>query len=386
MQEDGLKIAPRVSPTNLGFLFNVRQVACDFGYLTVPEFVALRSQDAGNGCENGAAWGHFLNWYDTLTLVPLRPAIISSVDNGNLVASLWTLQQGCRELLDRPLLQPELTEGIVDHLYVLTTLGALPRRKFSAMEKSLRGPGWLQYLLTFPDAILENIRARVLNSKRAAEAGWFQTQTQLRIKQIRDTVETYVPWLLPEFAELQTDSKIRLQNRSDERHALQHLPAFIDDLSVRLQSADSAMGAESGNSYRKLLSLLPSARANVMRLIEELNKVADQAGVLADEMDFEFLFNERRQLLSVAFEVEKRQLLPACYDLLASEARIAYLVAIAKDEIPQESWFQLGRAPMAQDGMVGLLSWTGTMFEYLMPTLWTRIYPTLCWNERRQSR
>ena len=77
----------------------------------------------------------------------------------------------------------------------------------------------------------------------------------------------------------------------------------------------------------------------------------------------------------MAFEVEKRQLLPACYDLLASEARIAYLVAIAKDEIPQESWFQLGRAPMAQDGMVGLLSWTGTMFEYLMPTLWTRIHP-----------
>ena len=159
------------------------------------------------------------------------------MDNGNLVASLWTLQQGCRELLDRPLLQPELTEGIVDHLYVLTTLGALPRRKFSAMGVIASWPGWLQYLLTFPDAILENIRARVLNSKRAAEAGWFQTKTQLRIKQIRDTVETYVPWLLPEFAELQTDSKIRLQNRSDERHALQHLPAFIDDLSVRLQLA-----------------------------------------------------------------------------------------------------------------------------------------------------
>jgi len=96
---------------------------------------------------------------------------------------------------------------------------------------------------------------------------------------------------------------------------------------------------------------------------------------LADEMDFSFLFNERRNLLSVAFEVAKQQLLPSCYDLLASEARIAYFVSIGKDEIPQESWFLLGRAPTEDQPMVGLLSWTGTMFEFLMPALWMRSYP-----------
>jgi len=68
-------------------------------------------------------------------------------------------------------------------------------------------------------------------------------------------------------------------------------------------------------------------------------------------------------------------LLAACYDLLASEARMAFFVAIAKDELSQESWFQLGRAPMIDQGAAGLLSWTGTMFEYLMPALWMRIYP-----------
>jgi hypothetical protein len=79
--------------------------------------------------------------------------------------------------------------------------------------------------------------------------------------------------------------------------------------------------------------------------------------------------------LAVAFDVEKAHNHPACYDLLASEARIAYFVAIAKDDIPQESWFQLGRPPMVDQGTPGLLSWSGTMFEYLMPTLWTRLYP-----------
>jgi cyclic beta-1,2-glucan synthetase len=77
----------------------------------------------------------------------------------------------------------------------------------------------------------------------------------------------------------------------------------------------------------------------------------------------------------VAFEIEKQQNHPACYDLLASEARIAYFVAIAKDDIPQESWFELGRPPLFEDGIAGLLSWTGTMFEYLMPALWMRLYP-----------
>jgi hypothetical protein len=92
-------------------------------------------------------------------------------------------------------------------------------------------------------------------------------------------------------------------------------------------------------------------------------------------MDFAFLLNRNRGLFSVAFEVDKQQNHPACYDLLASEARIAYFIAIAKDDIPQDCWFQLSRPPLYEEGIAGLLSWTGTMFEYLMPTLWMRLYP-----------
>ena len=122
VQEDGTKVAPRISPTNLGFLFNVRQVACDFGYLTVPEFAQLNLLTLATASQMHRYQGHFLNWYDTRSLAPLTPSIVSSVDNGNLVASLWTLQQGCLQLLDQPLLQNELAEGLIDHLYLLTTL------------------------------------------------------------------------------------------------------------------------------------------------------------------------------------------------------------------------------------------------------------------------
>ena len=92
-------------------------------------------------------------------------------------------------------------------------------------------------------------------------------------------------------------------------------------------------------------------------------------------MDFSFLWNPRRKLLSIGFESEKDELHSASYDLLASEARIAAFVAIAKDEIPQETWFLLARTHTIDRGRPVLLSWTGTMFEYLMPGLWMHTYP-----------
>src|SRR5258707_12485864 len=92
-------------------------------------------------------------------------------------------------------------------------------------------------------------------------------------------------------------------------------------------------------------------------------------------MGFEVPLNQNRGLLSIGFDVEKQEVHSACYDLLASESRIALFVAIAKDDVPQESWFQLGRAQAIDQGVAGLLAWTGTMFEYLMPAIWMRIYP-----------
>jgi cyclic beta-1,2-glucan synthetase len=109
--------------------------------------------------------------------------------------------------------------------------------------------------------------------------------------------------------------------------------------------------------------------------MQNLQTIAADAGELANEMDFRFLLNRRRKLLSAGYDVESQRLHPACYDLLATESRIAVFAAIAKEDIPQESWFLLGRAHTLDHGRPALLSWSGTMFEYLMPALWMRIYP-----------
>jgi cyclic beta-1,2-glucan synthetase len=372
VREENTEVAPRISPTNLGLLLNARQVACEFGYLTVPEFAQQSLRTLATVLQLPKHRGHLLNWYDTRTLTPLTPAIVSSVDSGNLVASLWTLQQGSLDLLRRPLFPRELAEGLFDHLYLLTKLGALSRRKFSGMETALKQQDSLQYLLDVPEAVLADLQQPATSSKE--DLPWLQEHSKERIRQVCRAAQLYAPWLLPEYAAAKNDLTIFPQG--SETLALEQMPGFIDRLAKQLKAAVDSSGAEGSNKlYSELLDLLPEARSRTVRLIEDLKKIADQSGALAEAMDFAFLINPGRNLLSVAFEIEKERNHPACYDLLASEARIAYFVAIAKDDIPQDSWFQLGRPPMVDDGMPGLLSWTGTMFEYLMPALWMRLYP-----------
>jgi cyclic beta-1,2-glucan synthetase len=374
VQEEPANIAARISPTNLGFLFNARQVACKFGYVTVPEFAQQTLRTLETVSQLQKCRGHLFNWYDTRSLVPLPPAIVSTVDSGNLTASLWTLQRGCLELLEQPLLQPELADGFLDHLSLLANFRILPRRRLSALKRERKRQDWLRYLLDIPAAIFQSIDKKTSRSKHAP-VRWFAKQAEERVKQVRGTVELYAPWLLLEFADLEDDPMINLHRQSGGV-ALKRMPSFIDALIVRLQAAlDSAASGERRILCSQLLSLLPAARSNATRLISDLNNIADQAGTLAGEMDFAFLLDRNRRLLSVGFDVETEHIHSACYDLLATESRIAVFTAIAKDDIPQESWFLLGRPHALDRGRPVLLSWTGTMFEYLMPALWMRIYP-----------
>jgi cyclic beta-1,2-glucan synthetase len=125
----------------------------------------------------------------------------------------------------------------------------------------------------------------------------------------------------------------------------------------------------------ELQSLLAVSQKNLVRLKEDLSCVASRAEKAADAMDFGFLLVESRHLLSIGFDGGTGELHSACYDLLASEARIASFLAVAKGDIPQRSWFRLDRSHALVKGRPVLLSWTGTMFEYMMPALWMRVFP-----------
>src|SRR5260370_31236302 len=142
-----------------------------------------------------------------------------------------------------------------------------------------------------------------------------------------------------------------------------------------MPGVESRAGSADGADVERLLSPWPQAEFRVRSLIQSFRGIAADAAKFADEMDFEFLLNRKRRLLSIGFDVEAEQLHSSCYDLLASEARTALFVAIAKDDLLPESWFSLGRAQILDHGRPVLLSWSGTMFEYLMPSVWMRTYP-----------
>ncbi|MGA8491503.1 MAG: glucoamylase family protein [Terriglobales bacterium] len=375
VQEEPPAIAARISPTNLGLLLNARQVACEFGYLTVPEFALQTKRTLATISKLQRYRGHLLNWYDTRTLTPLEPELVSAVDSGNLVASLWTLQQGCLDLLSRPILQSCISDGFRDHLRILVDLHAFPRRTLAAFQKDIKKEKWLQYLLNISDTVLLASREESSQSKHSRDAQWFAQQARARLERVERTVSSYAPWLLPKFAPLWEKLAIN-SNSAPDLPALDRVPSFIDNLAVRLRFVmRSAEGVgEQLALYQHLEALLPEARANAVRLIEDLHTIAVNAAKLANEMDFRFLLN-RRKLLSVGFDVKTQKVHSACYDLLATESRTAVFTAIAKDDIRQESWFMLGRAHTLDQGRPVLLSWTGTMFEYLMPLIWMRTYP-----------
>jgi hypothetical protein len=383
VQEEPPAIAARVSPTNIGLLLNARQVACEFGYLTVPEMADLTGRTLATVSSLRKHHGHVLNWYDTRTLQPMAPLFVSSVDSGNLLASLWTLQQGCLERLRQPVVQPCLTEGFLDHLRVLSGRALFLKKQVSSCERQRNTDAWLQSMLALPEGLFERIRERLSKSKRGGPMQWFVDQAELRIREIQRTVHDYAPWFSPEFAALRSDSKLNLKLM--DSLALQQVPAFIDQLLAQSEWTSHSPANPQSSLHKSFRTELLTARENTVRLLDDLRKIADTAGKLAEEMDFAFLLNQRRNLVSVGLDVDTNHLHPACYDLLGTESRTAVFVAIAKEDIPQESWFLLGRTHTLDGGLPVLLSWTGTMFEYLMPSLWLRTYPNTLLERSRTA-
>jgi cyclic beta-1,2-glucan synthetase len=372
VEEEQRKIAASVSPTNVGLLLNARQVAAELGYLTVPEMVELTQKSLATIVRLRKYRGHLLNWYDTRTLEAKPPFFVSSVDSGNLVASLWTLNQGSLDRLQRPLVSKALATGLLDHLGALVKLRALPKRVYSRYVTEFETEDWLTAVLNFPDELLEENKSQA-KSDGSSDIAWFRQQAQLRVRNLNELVQAYMPWRLPDFAPLRNELAANATALADDV-PLQQLPDLISELETRLNRALPSVRNGNSNAGERLLPLLAQARRNALRLVGDLRQISQQASDLANAMDFNFLLDKQRMLLSVGFDAQSEELQPYCYNLLATEPRTAVFIAIAKEDIPQDCWFRLDRPFTSDQGRPVLLSWTGTMFEYLMPTIWMRSY------------
>jgi cyclic beta-1,2-glucan synthetase len=372
VEEEGLFEAGRVSPTNFGLLLNARQAAHTFGYLTIPEFIELTEHSLQTYDKLEKFRGHIYNWYDTRTLAPIRPITISSVDSGNLAASFYTLRTGCRGMLRQPLLDPSLFSGIRDHWQLLTSLPDAP-----AGLKELAPPALNAGADVWIGWALATAESPELSVSATGEAAWWLAETQRRIRAMATIVRDYMPWLLPQFAPL--FALPQLQGMAETAATVQTGTAsgLAADLDARIARASSSLASDSPLVVlaEELRLALGSAREGLRALANELKSLSSEAMRFATEMDFGFLMDKSRLLLSIGYEIERQHLHQACYDLLCSEARIAAFITVAKGEAPQQSWFKLGRIHTMAYGQPVLISWTGTMFEYMMPNIWMRSYP-----------
>jgi cellobiose phosphorylase len=357
-------IAHRTSPTNMGLSLLANLSAYDFGYIFTAELLE-RTSNAFNTMNSLERYqGHFYNWYDTQSLKPLRPLYVSSVDSGNLAGDLLTLQQGLLILPDQLILGPRLFEGINDTLQILIEhAGKLIPEEIVQFRKYLNEilnekpltliqiQKSLEKLSTSSFEIV-NAFAADIEEPYTLWANNLSRQCQSAFDEL-----TYLaPWILHTFSpEIQ-----------DKYPGINSIPTLREIASGHLLSIEISSEVKEINDEFK--SLLKKAVEHANERIELIEALVVQSLAFAN-MEYGFLYDKSRHLQTVGYNVEERRRDSSYYDLLASEARLSSFVAIAQDQIPQESWFALGRLLTTIDGEPILLSWSGSMFEYLMPLI-----------------
>ncbi|HXR55581.1 MAG TPA: glucoamylase family protein, partial [Casimicrobiaceae bacterium] len=401
-------VAHRTSPTNIGMYLVSTVAARDFGWIALPEWCERVERTLRALAEAPRYRGHFVNWIDTTTLQAMLPRYVSTVDSGNLAGCLIALSRAARAALDRPAVGPALVGGLRDEV-------ALLRRAIERADR--KRPSTSVNLAQLHDA-LATIERLVAEYDPAAPFRWLDAArlasdlldmarvvaeegdhpTLREIAACAETLhegvlrrlqafEALAPWAIaPEADALREDA----QRRLDDDAAREGAPRRLDDDALawlaqrmpgdltlrelpancsapRLLLGESAeLGAE---SRARCHDVLRRVSDNATAIAERLRRIAREAHAFFDAMDFGFLYDPARKLFSIGYQIDNARLDPSYYDLLASEARLASFIAIAKHDVPPSHWFRLGRTLIAVGGRTVLVSWSGSMFEYLMPSL-----------------
>jgi len=407
-EEPTLVVAHRTSPTNLGLYLLSTISAHDFGWLGTVATIERLEATLGTMNRLDRFRGHFYNWYDTRDLHPLEPKYISSVDSGNLAGHLVALGQACQNIIDRPLLGPHVLSGIADAiLLVRVSARAITddRRTQTVTRKHLDEA--LDALTAALNPLPETPRdwvvrlteletraqtmvdiARTLTAERGDSVDaevlvWAETVRE-EIESHRRDLDIALPWVRLVFGDAVPDRAPTAEQAlgaAGITHFSLPLPTLADtadhcetaidelnDLRARLVSE----GAEQSDAFTRIDGIIESlagCTAASGTLVRRLLSLIQLTKTMFDTMEFGFLFDSTRQLFSIGYRVADGSLDPSCYDLLASEARLTSFVAVAKGDVPSIHWFHLGRALTPVDRGSALVSWSGSMFEYLMPLL-----------------
>jgi cyclic beta-1,2-glucan synthetase len=380
-------IAHRTSPTNIAMALLSTLAAHDFGYIDLLELVFRLHNTMETLGKLPRHRGHLLNWIDTKTLMPLEPRYVSMVDSGNLAAVMLILEQGCRELAEEARPVRARFRGLLDSVDMLADaltrwgpaaagigrqVGVIHRQIDRSLDDPLMWPAELAALDEEAFAELDRQLIGLFQREsgppeRFDELRTWATRLRLDITSIRSVLAAQLPWL-------------ELLARAPEQEPIDQLRDLLRELPTLGQLRDTIDRARAeldrlprGEpwliwTHEMELALLGGAEHAAL-CQSRLLGIADVAAEFGASMDFKFLYDPQRELAYIGYDVSAERYDDHHYDLLASEARLSSLIAIAKGDIPLRHWAKLGRPIGRFGGGRGLLSWSGTMFEYLMPPL-----------------
>ena len=407
-------LARRTSPTNMGLGLLANLAAHDFGYMPVANVLERCEFTLNSMSRLERHRGHYYNWYDTRTAKAITPLYVSMVDSGNLAGHLLVLRQGLIAMREEPILRPQIFTGL-HHTFALVVEHA----RLAHARSGTIGHGWMSRIDEFqrlwvdldrdlrkPPKQLSSSLALlgrcitvasdfVTNVAMASdeELRWWAAAFERECRDHLDYLVRLAPWSrmppVPEIIHaLPADKEqhlVRLRsalNRLDREITLDDIAQLQEQLLPQLDWFLDEFGQNNDGLIKGAISWIANLRSHVSLASERANDLTkrlqitgEQAGALAMAMEWGFLFDRSRELFAIGFNVTSNRLDNSYYDLLASEARLGSFVAIAQGQVPQDHWFKLGRLLTSTRASPALLSWAGSMFEYLMPPLVMPTYP-----------
>jgi cyclic beta-1,2-glucan synthetase len=366
-------LAHRTSPTNIGISLLANLSACNFGYITTGQFIQRTSKTVNTMKKMERYKGHFYNWYDTESLNPLLPKYISTVDSGNLVGHLLVLRQGLLAIPHQKILDVKAFRGLRDTLGLLIDTLGEPDIEFVQQFKIDLEAACNTEFISPPDVkiFMETLTKSITsileqpNNDPEGDTYWWTQMLNKQLAQLNEAFQIFTPWFLLMTAPL----KFRDFISPNVNLSLLELLKTARELQTEAKHHQITNNTASENEWLELfLTSLIKSIDQADEQIRACEILAQQCNEFAD-IEWDFLYDKSSNLFAIGYNEQEHRLDASFYDLLASEARLCTFIGIAQGKLPEESWFALGRLLTNVDGHPILLSWSGSMFEYLMPLL-----------------
>lgn len=372
-QEDpALPAVERTSPTNIGLALVSNQVAYNMGYITIGALLERQQKSLQALGELDKYCGHLFNWYETRLGGVLNPKYISTVDSGNLAASLIVTKEAIIQVMGSKGINRNFMKGLQDTLLTVKEIFS----EYNGDEVFFK-PSFDQ-ILHYTNLMLSKLNIAGTGSQA------------LNLELLRDLKESAVHLsavnLLPLGSNL--DDRKRKNLLFWIESPLKHIEQAINEYKCLTLPDDLDFNAYSPEELNVLLKdkyLDHICNDLIEKWLNQAEEIVFLAEKMINEMDFSFLYEKKRGLFSIGYNLDSAQFDKSTYDLLASEARIASYIAISKGDVPVEHWFRLSRRLTRINHEEILLSWGGSMFEYLMPLLFFKSYPDTLMTQTYQN-